>query len=238
MAASANGMADDARAHADVYGLLATLFQEEPSQALLGQMKAPDFAKLMSELGIDLGEEFANGTEAELAEDLAVEYARLFLGPGSHISPHESVHHQKDGGDWGSLWGSETVKVKRFIESVGVEYAPRYTGMPDHISVELEFLQKLAQAEADALAKKDWERTRQALTLEQRFIDEHLSQWVPDFCDKISDRARLPFYREMAGLLNGFLDYDAARVKANLARAQQALLSAASDDWSGSDCCP
>jgi TorA maturation chaperone TorD len=222
-------MAEDARAHGDVYGLLTTLFREEPTQAILGQMKTPTFGALMSELGIDLGEDFANGSEAALAEELAVEYARLFLGPGSHISPHESVHHHGDGGDWGSLWGSETVKVKRFIESVGVEYASDYAGIPDHISVELEFLQKLAHAEADALAKKDWERARQALTLEQRFIDEHLTQWVPFFCDKVMDSAKLPFYREMAGLLKGFLDYDSERVKVNLARAQALSPSAPAD---------
>ncbi|MBK1634046.1 hypothetical protein CKO31_25680, partial [Thiohalocapsa halophila] len=217
MASSLNPEAAHVRALGDVCGLLAALFREEPSQALLVEMKAPTFAKHLFDLGIDLGidlsGDFAKGSDAELAEDLAVEYARLFLGPGSHISPHESVHHHRDQGDSGLLWGSETVAVKRFIESVGVEYAPDYTGIPDHISVELEFLQKLAHAEADALGKQDWALARDALVLQQTFVDEHLSRWAPEFCDKVIASARLPFYRESAGLLRELLDDMRLRIK-------------------------
>ena len=96
-------MADAATARSHIYGLLATVFRAEPSEAFLKEMKDAGSAGVFSDLGIDLGEEFLGRSERELADDLAVEYARLFLGPGEHISPHESVHGEVDGGDWGQL---------------------------------------------------------------------------------------------------------------------------------------
>lgn len=210
-------MAEKAGARSHVYGLLAMLFRVEPTNTLLKEMKEPRLVEVFSELGIDLGEEFFRRTEADLVEELAIEYARLFLGPGGHISPHESIHHQVEGGDWGLLWGQETVKVKQFIESAGVEYAPDYTGIPDHISVELEFLQKLSQAEATAWVEGNRERAEYALKLEKMFIEDHVLKWVPLFCDKVIERATLPFYREMAGLTKNFLEYDQGRIKEGLA---------------------
>ena len=77
--------------------------------------------EVLSEMGFQY-EIFSQKDQDQLLEDLAVEYARLFLGPAKHISPHESIHHQRDDGDWGSHWGGSTVEVKKFIESTGLEY--------------------------------------------------------------------------------------------------------------------
>ena len=107
----------------------------------------------------------------ELIEDLAVEYARLFLGPDKHISPHESVHHERDGGDWGALWGKSTVEVKKFIESAGLEYISEYSGMPDHISVELEFMQQATSREAQAWESNDSEGALYCLKMEKKFLE-------------------------------------------------------------------
>lgn len=95
-------------------------------------------------IGIHLEEDLTCLNEAKLLEDLAIEYSRLFIGPGRHISPHESVHLKEEGGR-GLLWGEAAVKVKKFIEFSGLHYKPEYSGMPGHISVELEFMQIVTQ---------------------------------------------------------------------------------------------
>lgn len=220
--AARTDMAQTAMARSHVYGLLATIFRAEPTEALLKELKDPRMSGAFSDLGVSLGEEFFGRPEKELVEELAVEYARLFLGPGRHISPHESVHHEVDGGDWGLLWGQETVKVKQFMESAGLAYAANYNGVPDHISVELEFLQKLALREATAWAEEDIEGALYGLKMEKMFIRKHLIKWVPLFCDKVIAFASAPFYREMAEVTKGFVQFEQEKMEEYLSLARQA----------------
>ena len=204
-----------------MYGFLAIVLRAEPTETLLREIKGPAMRRELDDLGVDLGADFFERQEAIQVEELAVEYARLFLGPGSHISPHESVHHEVQGGGWGTLWGEETVKAKRFIEAAGLEYDPAFRGIPDHVSVELEFLQKLSAAEASAWEKGESEKARYGMTIEKRFIDEHTSRWIPSFCDKVAQHANATFYREMAALTKSFLEFGQAQLDDYLATSAQ-----------------
>lgn len=199
---------DVADHRSNIYGLLALVYRKEVTPDLLSQIKGPRFLGVFSDLGVEGMEAFLQSSEEKLIEDLAVEYARLFLGPGKHISPHESVHHQRGDGDWGTLWGAATVDVKKFIEATGLEYEPDYKGMPDHISVEFEFMAALAQREAQAWAEDDKKGARRYLDVQQTFLKEHLAQWIPDFCDKVIQQAELPFYRAVAELTRGFIEFE------------------------------
>jgi len=200
-------MSDTALARSRIYGLLATVFRAEPTEDFLRELKDPDFSGVLSDLGSGLGDELQKKPEAELREDLAVEFTRLFLGPDTHISAHESVFVEADGGV-GGLWGEKTVEVKKFIEASGLTYGSDYTGIPDHVSVELEFLQKLAEWEAGKWSESDAEDAAYCLGVEKRFIEEHLGKWVPELCDEVATRADLPFYREMAGVTKKFIEYE------------------------------
>jgi len=197
-----------ARQRSNVYGFLATVFGHEVSSELLQQIKDPRFMGVLSDMGLELESDFFEKPEEELIEELAVEYAGLFLGPGEHISPHESVHHQRKDGQSGQLWGKSTVEVKNFIESAGLDYKEAYTGLPDHISVELEFMQQVILREEQALSEGDQEDALSCLKMEKKFIEEHLIHWIPAFCEKIINRAELPFYREMAALANDFIQFE------------------------------
>ncbi len=192
----------------NVYGLLATVYGQEVTLEFLRRIKDPQFMGVLSDMGLELERDFFEKPELELIEDLAVEYAALFLGPGKHISPHESVHHKRSDGDWGKLWGKSTVEVKKFIESAGLDYKEAYTGLPDHISVEFEFMQQVTLREEQALSENDQEGALYCLKMEKKFIEEHLIRWVPAFCEKIISRAELPFYREMAALTIKFIEFE------------------------------
>ena len=200
--------ADVARQRSNVYGLLATVFGHEVSSELLQQIKDPRFLGILSNMGLELESDFFEKPEEELIEDLAVEYAGLFLGPGEHISPHESVHHQRKDNRSGQLWGKSTVEVKNFIESAGLDYKEAYTGLPDHISVELEFMQQVTLREEQVLSEEDQEGVLYCLKMEKKFIEEHLNRWIPAFCEKIINRAELPFYRGMAALTKSFITFE------------------------------
>jgi TorA maturation chaperone TorD len=201
-------MKDLAGHRSNIYGLLAAIYRREMTSDLLKQIKNPSLLGVLSNLGIKLNNGSLKKPENELLEELAVEYARLFLGPGKHISPHESVHHKREDGQWGQLWGSSTAEVKKIIESAGLSYQSEYTGLPDHISVELEFMQQVTLAEEKAWEDGDKNLALSCLENEKKFIEEHLAEWIPDFCDKVINQAESPFYRVMAELTQKFIEFE------------------------------
>ncbi len=205
----------EARHRSDIYGLLATVYGQEITSDLLGQIKAPQFLEALSVLEVEGIDGLMQKPEAELLEDLAVEYTRLFLGPGKHISPHESVHHQREDGQWGELWGASTVEVKKFIEATGLSYTDDYKGMPDHISVEFEFMQQLIQREEQAWKEADADKATACRQIEKKFVEEHLINWIPAFCEMVIQEAESPFYHAMAALTRSFIEFEMEEMKKN-----------------------
>jgi len=183
-----------------LYGFLASVFRAEPTAAMLNDILKAAFGGALKAAGIDLVDSLSGRSDNDLTQDLAVEYARLFIGPGPHTPPYASVNL---GGGGASLWGPETVRVKRFIEDAGFDYKPDFHSLPDHIAVELEFMQEMAAREAKA--PEDGNEDQALLNTEAVFLTDHLAPWVPTFCAKITSQARLPFYKEMAALTVDFI---------------------------------
>jgi TorA maturation chaperone TorD len=202
----------------NIYGMLALVYRQEMSSDLLKQVKGTQFLEILTDLEAEGTEEidaFLQKPEAELLEDLAVEYTRLFLGPGKHISPHESVHHQRDDGQWGKLWGASTAKVKKFVESTGLTYSEDFKGLPDHIAVELEFMQQLTLREEQAWMNADADAAVSCRQTEKKFIEGHLVRWIPDFCKNVMQQAELPFYRALAALTRSFIEFEIQEMNRN-----------------------
>ncbi|MFQ5622306.1 MAG: molecular chaperone [Paracoccaceae bacterium] len=208
MADTRNDMADMATARANVYGLLAEVFREEPSAAFLKKLRAPEFSGALRALDLSLVEVLEDTPEDQLAESLGLEYTRLFIGPGSHIPPNESMHVSARFGEPNSLWGPSTVAVKKFMQAAGVKIADTFTGMPDHLSAEFEFMQQLLLREFEAWSNDEIELGTNILRIEKRFHEEHLSQWVSNFCDKVIEAAEYPFYRQFSEITKGFIDFE------------------------------
>ena len=205
-----------AQARSNVYGLLARVFRAEPDVEFIGELKGAGIANVLSALGVELGSDFQDLPEDDLKEKLAIEFTRLFLGPGSHISAHESIFVEVDG-DSGGLWGKGTVAVKKFIESTGLAYDDNFTGLPDHISVELEFMQRLMDWEAELWEKGENEHAQHCLSLQKMFAEQHLLKWLPQFCSRVIESAELPFYRAMSELTKNYLDFEKQRIAADTA---------------------
>ncbi len=199
---SSDGLARTAIQVSNLYGFLAAVFREEVSEQLLGRLRSPPLRDTLADAGITLDENLLRGADEAVLRDLAVEFAALFLGPGEHISPHESVHLPQGG----TLWGAETVTVRKFVDALGFKYADDYSGIPDHISVELELMAELARRESVAWEQGDTEAAANSLAYQCQFMAEHLAKWVPAFCTKVTNVAGLPFYRDMAQLTKDFVE--------------------------------
>ena len=213
MGAAREDIAETATARSHVYGLLAGVFRAEPSAALVEHMRSGGFSEALSGLGLTLGDSFHAASSDQLVEDLALEYTRLFIGPGPQLSPHESLHVDSGSPSDTTLWGPQTVEVKRFIEATGLRYEEGFTGLPDHISAELELMQKLAERESRASTEGEEEDAEWCQDVQKRFLEDHLARWVPGFCDKVEDQASSSFYREMASLTKAFLQFEQTTLK-------------------------
>jgi len=199
--------AGTARERSGLYGFLAEVFRAEPSPDLLRRIKDPAFAEVLEAAGAHLGEELTHQPEDILLEDLAVEYTRLFLGPGRHVRPYAATYLDGAGA---SLCGPTTAWVRDFMERAGFALAPGHRNLPDHVFVEMEFMARMTAREAEAVEAGDAAAAVQSRRIQREFLETHLGRWLPRFCGHAAEQAELSFYRELARLAGHFLDSELA----------------------------
>jgi TorA maturation chaperone TorD len=135
-------------------------------------------------------------------EELAVEYARLFVGPfGLKAPPYGSIYLDNDR----TVMGPSTMETIRFFEEEGLARDKEFHELPDHIAVELEFMYFLIYREVEALQKGDMARAESYQVKQERFHSRILSKWVPLFCDQIQKETDNDFYRALADCVTAFI---------------------------------
>jgi TorA maturation chaperone TorD len=198
-----NPEAEAARARAGLYRLLARMVAQEPDEAFIGELNAPDFLEATTALGLSPpplpSQQDAQGTY----EEWAAEYARLFILPGAPLQPTESVQRGE-----GRLWGEATVRVQKAYHEAGFALSPESHQIPDHLSVELEFMAHLATQEAE-LWEADSRQDAQTLQDRQRaFLRDHLGAWAVSFARKLREETSQHYYQYLAELLETVLESD------------------------------
>ncbi len=192
-----------------MFSLLAHLFRMEVSDELLHEMKTLDTSQLSGYPDIDEGYRILGGfiaqSSARTATDLAVEYARIFLGaglePGAGAYPYESVYTS----DRKLLMQDARDKVVDRYRQAGVSVAGDVTEPEDHLGFELEFVVYLAEQTVRALDNNDTQLARDFLNRQQRFLGDHLVPWVPKLLDDVERLAKEQFYVAVACITRGFL---------------------------------
>jgi TorA maturation chaperone TorD len=136
--------------------------------------------------------------EEGVIEELATEYASLFCVPGQSSPPYESVAREK------RLLGDVASEVRDFYRRCGLK--PKKNFMPDHLGLELEAMAHLKEKEAEYRKRRKKEEAERMVELQQKFLSEHLLQWVPQFFERIEGVAEHPFYSQMARLAREFIE--------------------------------
>lgn len=213
-AADARQTAGEARARSGLYGFLAAIFETEPTAALLRELRRSEMQTALVAAGVPVADLFPGRDGAVLLDDLAVEFTRLFLGPGRHIAPYASVHL---GGEGASLWDAPALWFKHFAEDAGYPVDGDGGDPPDHISIELKLMGALAAAQAEAFEAGDAALAEHLERRQDQFLHEHLGRWVPVFCERVMAEAGHPFYREMARLGRDFVRSETALADAGMA---------------------
>ena len=195
---------NDATARAGIYSWLSLAFSSPEDEGLPSE---ESFSWCRDAIGNVLRER-SDGKDNELPErpaideDVLVEYARLFVGP-FHVPapPYGSVYLEPRSG----VMGTSSREVVAFYADCGFDVVPARGVLPDHVTIELEFLGLLCGSEADALVEQDMAAAREWRNRQRTFIHRFVGAWTLEFADRVRETTELGFYREVAELLSLFV---------------------------------
>ncbi|HBA89545.1 MAG TPA: molecular chaperone TorD [Geobacter sp.] len=196
----------------DVYRLLAACYYP-PTPALFDEKCCDVLAALLSDLAPEASAHAAQA--AALASDqsiesLAVEHARILVGPFKLVAPPYGSFYL----DNQTVMGDSTAAAEAFYRTCGLHLAEDFFELPDHITVELEFLSFLAfsQRQAETIANADESERLAGLQLE--FLERFLMPWLKPFTEAIISDGEAPFYQALARCTAAFVTSDHAKLAA------------------------
>lgn len=204
---------DKAAAQADLCRLLAACYYEpgaEFSEEQVFDSIIAAAARVDASL-VGTAQQLKMAFESEAAEDLLVDYAKLFVGPtGTLAPPYESAWRDKNSDS--PL--DSTLALVDLYDQAGFEMDPEFRDLPDHIAVELEFLYTLLFQIAAAARDRDPQAEAHALALHWPLLEQHLARWIDPFTAALSEHAGCAFYRCLAELTRSFVGMETRRAKA------------------------
>ena len=200
---------------ADDLALLGLLHGQELTAETLAQLRGTDPADWFA-MAPD-GEDFEQGVallrqgldavpttpDPAALEELAAEYAAIYLTFAYHAAPTESVWRDADGLER----QSPMFAVRRRFARHGLQVANWRRRSDDHLVHELAYLAALLR-----------DGTEETLAEAATFLRDHLLVWVPAFAGRVARRCHHPLYAglqlAMVGLLQGLaaLLADATRI--------------------------
>ncbi len=144
-----------------------------------------------------------SGTSLEdYVDELSAEHARLFTGPGRPaVMCYASQYLDADERGPGRLNGAAAAYAAVSYRAQNVTPVPERSELPDHVTLELEFLFHLCRREEDAWGMDDGDAalaTRRAL---DAFLREHAARWLPDFAAGVETSTSFHMYLGLARLL-------------------------------------
>ncbi len=205
-----------ARSRADVYSFLATLMNECPDAALVGNLRAAggDFISNLAEEANLTGEvaqgfrdmakfveESKSQPEQAVQQDLAVDWTRLFRGLSpaySPMPPYEASFVETNDTPIQLIQ-----EVNQLYRVNGLAMSSDYRDRPDYMGVELSFLQHLCEAEAQAWEENKPDLARSYQKTAQEFLKGHLGMWADKFITPAMDFAKTSFYQGFLQLCKG-----------------------------------
>jgi TorA maturation chaperone TorD len=188
-----------------VFNLLKHIFWAEQSHDFLKDIAAME--SIPEEDGLDKGlntmvsaVKSNNGRLDKYTEELAVEFARLFIGPKNPPAiPYASFYLSESK----SMMSDVTIDVRKMYLDAGMAVKELYSFPDDHIAIELEFLQSLTERIIELFKKGNREEASNLYGLREHFLTAHFSKWVTSFADNIITSTNEDFYRGAAHMLKG-----------------------------------
>lgn len=194
----------------DVYRLLAACFYPPSAElfednccatlAALLEPASPEAARFAADAAV------AGGNSS--LDSLAVEHARLFIGPFQLVAPPYGSTYLDDAK---IVMGDSTARVTAFYHACGLVLADDFHELPDHFAVELEFMSWLAFKQREAAVSGDKGEEVRVAGLQKEFLDRFLMPWLAPFTSAIITDGEAPFYQAIARCAAAYItsDHDA-----------------------------
>lgn len=187
---------DEEIARAEVYGLLAQLYQAPPAPELLANLRVA--ATEAPVAGAFLEEPFRQLVGAARAcSDAAVadEFEALFGGVGKPEVWAYGSHYLS-----GFLNDKPLVRLRSDLAALGLGRDESRAETEDHIAYLCEVMRYLIAGDDVAVAN---------LTQQQRFFATHLQPWADRLCDDLAAHPAARFYRAVAQFTRAFISVEA-----------------------------
>jgi TorA maturation chaperone TorD len=189
----------------DCYRLLSACFYQPQKEIFIQEELFKNLGGLLKKTSADAAAHASVIEKAFLKyseEDLLVAYAKLFVGPNELLAPpYGSVY--LDGEK--TVMGDSTIETIKMYEEQGLSMDGEFRNLPDHITVEMEFMYFLIFKEVETLEKSQWDATLDYIKTQELFLDKFLRLWVKPFCDKIKQGTDNEFYTSLADCVSVFI---------------------------------
>lgn len=184
--------------------LLALLHDREPDAGLLARLKDGEFPRTLG-LRLTSGEQRACADfmaqslaelpaelEQSLLDELAADFAAIYLNHGIQASPCESVWLDEE-----HLTRQQPMfQVREWYKQYGLRVEDWRLRADDHLVCQLLFIAHLLKSQHDEVP----------LQKTAQFLDEHLLLWLQDFAAQVSRHAGTAYYAGLALLTAAYVE--------------------------------
>ena len=180
---------------------LAVLHNEELTAEMITRLRTGRFPldlclNLVSEHGTETIRLLQAGIESigdtvdqETLDELAADYAAIYLTHSLHASPYESVWLDEEG----LAMQEPMFQIREAYERHGLSVHDWRHRSDDHLVLQLQFVSHMLENAApfEEIAT---------------FLDEHLLRWLPDFGSRVAARCATPCYAGLAAFTAAYMD--------------------------------
>lgn len=190
------GVAQEERARADLYALLATLFYSPPAEELLRNIGA---AELVEDSNRSRFAESWRGLQSAARsgrpEAIRDEYDNAFITAGRPPVFLYGSFYQA-----GFLMDKPLARLRQDLARLGLARRPQVGEPEDHISALCDVMRFLIVG-GDTMAPASLEAQRD-------FFATHIAPWYERLCHSIETAEQTDFYRRVAALARAFFDLE------------------------------
>jgi len=192
----------ECRARANIYRILSGAFLEEPTAEYLKAIRSPEVMASLKGLGVAFGPDFAEAPLEQLQEELAQEYAVLFVVTGG-CPAVESIRL------YGRFQQQPFFEVREIYQQAGFKVSGgRFMVFDDQLGAQLTFVAEMLDRAAEALAAGNHSEYETINKTIKRFWALHLGKWVRGYASLLERATEFTFYREIAKLLGRFAEWE------------------------------
>ena len=203
----------------NLYGLLSSVYIQIPDRKTLTMdwkpasklrefpIEGAEEVQKEIEKGLRLIRDYVSKNDLHLEKcliNLSKDWTHLFRGVDikGPLPPYESIYRI------GRLQEKPSQEIHRLFAKRGIRIPEQWHQPPDYIGVGLDFMRLLCIKEQEAWERKRLDSVYEVLEEEKSFLENHLGLWISIFCKKMAKEAHEGFFKGIARLTTGLVEYD------------------------------